>query len=119
MEKKLTLNQTWKYCLEMWEWVAEQIKQGTDLDVDALKEKWLRKYTHIRSLYNDCFFCEYLKRHCTEGDCSTCPGKLVNKRFYCNNQTYHYDRKPLKFYQKLVKMNEKRLKDKDDKKQLK
>jgi hypothetical protein len=31
MEKQLTLDQTWKYCLRMYKWVAEVFKEGDDV----------------------------------------------------------------------------------------
>ena len=118
MKKKLTLDQTWKYCLQMWKWIAKQIKQGTDLDSYDLKRNWLKNYPQFGEIENHCFFCEYVG----VGDdnhtiCSQCPGRLVNKRFDCQCRTYHWFDKPLKFYQKLLefyqkflKLNEKRKK---------
>lgn len=111
MQEKLTLNQTWKYCLAMWKWIAKKAEQDSELNVDDLKSEWLKKHPRFGKVYNDCFFCEYLEQHPTTDDesCPTCPGRLVSKRFNCmDNVTYNFSYKPIKFYQKLVELNEKR-----------
>jgi len=106
MQKKLTLGQTWKQCLAMWKWIAEQKKQGRELDGEGLKAIWMEKYPRFGEIENNCFFCEYDTKR--SGDCSNCPGKLVSKRFDCINITYDYYDKPIQFYRKLVELNEKR-----------
>lgn len=111
--KKLTLNQTWKYCLVMWKWIAGQIEQGSTSTIDTLKAQWLRRHPRFGEIYNNCFFCEYLNQHPTnkKGDCPTCPGRLVNRQFNCmDNATYNFGKKPLEFYAKLLELDKKRKK---------
>lgn len=110
--KKLTLEQTWKYCLQMWKWIAEQRKGNPTQNIVFLKWEWLKKHAYY-SVMNDCFFCEYNSRHKTKDTkprkgCPRCPAFLVDSRFNCMDTPYDYAKHPIEFYQKLVKLNKKR-----------
>jgi len=108
MTKKLTLEQTWRHCLAMWKWIAEEAKQGSTWDVYDLKAEWMDKHPQFGGIIVSCFFCHYDdEQGC--GDCSQCPGRLVDKEFHClYHETYHFPEKPVKFYQKLLELNKKR-----------
>lgn len=107
--KRLTLNETWKLCLSMWWWIAGQKKKGNTSNINNLKWEWLEGHGFdYGEISEDCFFCEYI----TQKDigCVNCPGKMVSKRFSCTKTTYHYQSKPIAFYNKLVSLNRKRRK---------
>ena len=129
---KLTLNETWKQCLSMWWWIAKEIRkyglkkfnlltEDEKIDfVDSLKEQWLVNHDFDPDeITNTCFFCE--KGNPAE-DCSRCPGHLVDPSFYCYWDTigekankYNWCGHPIAFYNKLVSLNRKRLKQKGKK----
>lgn len=98
------LDQCWKNCLRMWKWIAKNWKRSDN--VVALKRKWLEKngftYGSIAAL---CFFCDHARLASCTVDCRKCPGKLVNSRFYCMNESYNYYEKPKKFYAKLLHLD--------------
>jgi len=112
----MNLNKTWKLCLSMWRWIAEERRKGNTLNVEMLKAKWLRKHGFAKdSIFNDCFFCQYSETHDArvEGDCAgctTCPGTRVDRTFDCQDQDngYHFYREPIAFYNKLRALNRKR-----------
>lgn len=109
MTKKLTLNRTWKLCLAMWKWITETWKPG--MNVYYLKGQWLQAHDYeIKNIISDCFFCNYDVNHRKdeEFECSSCPGKLVSKRFNCCRLSYCHNIKPLKFYKKLLQLDAKR-----------
>lgn len=115
MKKKLTLNQTWKYCLQMWEWIAKQvakaIKEGRSWDIEDLKEEWMKNHPRFDGeIDHNCFFCEYDEQR--DGcNCEFCPLRLISKRFqrlHCANKSHDFKHKPLKFYAKLLELNKKR-----------
>ena len=111
--KKLTLGQAYRDCLRMWKWIAEQVEGGCIDDVYKLKRRWFKeeqkKYA-IDSLDSDCFFCHYdmQKMGDRHAICTYCPGRIVDKRFNCINVSYHHTVTPVKFYKKLLKLDEKR-----------
>ena len=100
---KYTLDETWKHCLEMWAWIAEQIKANPDLCIESLKSEWLREHD-FDIITGNCFFCYYA----VGGDCKDCPGRLVDFGFNCTNSEYNYWRFPIKFYEKLLELDKKR-----------
>ena len=65
--KKLSLNNTWKYCMRMWRWIADRIKAGDKRSVEDLKKAWLQNHD-IRYIENDCFFCDYDNSGCCFAD---------------------------------------------------
>ena len=101
---KWTLNQTWKYCLKMWKWIAEQVQKNNVWYIEELKQQWLQEHKFSKNLCNNCFFCDYNE----QDDCSGCPGKLVTKSFDCCNHAYHFVHSPIKFYKKLLQLDKKR-----------
>ncbi len=108
--KRLTLNETWDKCLEMWKWIAMKvraaIKAGEDWDVEALKTEWLEKHG-IKGLHENCFFCDRAKF-----DCPKCPGRKVDKAFDCLSGGSCYQYAPIEFYAELRRLNKIRLKGK-------
>ena len=112
--KKLTLNQAWRLCLKQWKWMIPNLND--DNDIEDLKDEY---FDVIMAGDNDipdnnCYFCEYNEQQGghsglgESGDCSHCPGVLVNKRFSCGNDTYHFATYPLKFHAKLLELDKKR-----------
>ena len=115
MDKKMTLAQTWKNCLRMWKWVVKEYdKKDKDWKVwgsgQDLKIDWIDEHPEYDYLADYCFFCEWSVKHRVDGEyfCSNCPGRMVNKKFDCLDDSYHYSRKPKKFYKKLLQLDEKR-----------
>jgi len=113
MKKRLTLNRTWKLCLDgLWKWIAEQKKMGNKDTVYELKRRWFKNNLPDEDEYmmNHCFFCEYDERHKQNNiPCGHCPGKLVIKNFNCEDIRYCYSMKPIRFYEKLLWINKRRL----------
>lgn len=100
-----TLAQTWKYCLQMWKFVAENY-EGEANDIEWLKTIWTKK-NKVEFLFTrcDCFFCDYSNRQ-ENVDCEvSCPGAKVSPRFHCCNKAYSFARNPKKFYQKLKRLD--------------
>ena len=54
----MTLNQTWKNCIRMWEWIVEQTEKGHEYSVDDLKGQWLQDHG-FNYINSNCFFCKY------------------------------------------------------------
>lgn len=115
MIKRLTLEEAWEYCLEMWKWIAEVVAQRQEEDkgwsVEGLKVRWLENHPQfVSGVDEDCFFCEYAKQNEYCG--LSCPGKLVSKEFSCMELAYYYYSEPIKFYQELLELAEIRKKQK-------
>jgi len=121
MAERLTLDDAWELTLTQERYVIQHLKSGKS--VMGLRREWLEEHgidTGRESPRHYCFFCEYDKRNGDEwketrngfawqGECSSCPGKLVSRRFDCHNKTYNFEVKPFEFYQKLLELNKKRL----------
>ncbi|KKN01488.1 hypothetical protein LCGC14_1127170 [marine sediment metagenome] len=108
---KLTLNQAWKLCLEQWKWIDKQLDKDSLAGIVSLKRQWCR-VKEFKDVTADCFFCEYNNQKGSAEDrdnCKNCPGRLINRKFYCDNGTYDYNRHPRKFYKKILGLNKKRL----------
>lgn len=116
---RLTFNGSWRYCIQMWGWIARQIKKGrldNNTNVVDLKEEWIENHPRFKGIHCECFFCEYdfksargSNNYGLGADCPNCPGKLVSKWFHCMYRgSYHYQHKPMQFYRKLLKLNKKR-----------
>ena len=110
----MTLEKTWKQCLLMWKWIAKEGVNILDEDmagvVSRLKEVWL-SINGYSDIYNDCFFCDYAEKHDGSSDCVNCincPAQKVDEDFHCQDGT-HWAINPVEFYEKLVKLNKKRL----------
>ncbi len=107
--KKLTLDETWKRCLSMWRWIAKQRKSGRQQTVPGLKCEWLQVNDPHAHLGADCYFCEYMETHRSQGKdkCPGCPGCRVDPTFSCLGTPYDYH-DPIKFLRKLEQLNRKR-----------
>lgn len=103
----MTLNQTWKNCLQMWKWIDRVWEPG--IGVTALKKQWMRMHLPTISVTFDCFFCDYDEVRGEKQRCVICPGRLVSNRFRCEAYTsYHWRDKPKQFYKKLLQLDAKR-----------
>ncbi len=113
MSKKLTLNETWEYCLSMWRWIAKQRRARSRSSVPSLKRRWLEYNWSGKDIDGDCFFCDYGLSHTkTEDNCDACPAQKIDPEFHCMCIEYDYQDYPIAFYNKLVSLNRKRLKKK-------
>jgi len=105
--KKLTLNQSWTWCLRMWRWIAKEKRQGSRKQVTTLKREF--RIAHgIKPIVNDCFFCEHDDGHYSNkyGFCECCPGRSVDPAFHCEyHASYRWDKEPEAFYKKLLELN--------------
>lgn len=107
------LDLSWKNCRRMWDWVAENYRDG--MDVERMKHEWMKKNGFTKQRPHDCFFCEYEENHYQHGintpyqRCTLCPGYLVDTGFSCTTFEYHYRDNPIAFYQYLLKLDAKRL----------
>lgn len=99
----MTLNETWKQCIAMWKWIAEQKGVNTVL----LKIRWLGEHG-FEGIECGCFFCDYADGQAGV-DCEKCPAVMIDPNFSCDKPKYHYRKKRIAFYEKLVALNEKRL----------
>jgi len=98
----------------MWKWIAEQRRRDGSLPVNLLRLEWMEEHFLNGYILSDCFFCHYAAQF--GGLCDHCPGKLVSKRFDCGITSYNYNNKPIKFYKKIVELNEKRKKQNESRK---
>lgn len=108
--KKLTLNKTWTECLRMWRWIAKEKRAGNKSYIYNLKAEWLKKHGYVpndKDVECNCFFCEY-DLHKND-NCRACPPKKIEPKFDCRNEDYHFNEKPIAFYNKLVALNRKRI----------
>lgn len=107
-KKNFTLEETWRLCLSMWQWIAEQVRGGSEEMVSALKDRWLVKNgfnVDLEEIEHSCFFCEY-----DNAGCADCPARKVDPSFSCSKAEYNWHRKPIAFCNKLVSLNRKRKK---------
>jgi hypothetical protein len=112
LKNGLTLNETWKKCLEMWHWIAEvELGNPKTYHTETLKERWLRDNFGRKYPSCGCFFCDYDEHH-NDNCLISCPASLVDEDFDCSNEPYNYADHPVTFYNKLVELNEIRLRRK-------
>ena len=104
---KYTLDETWKHCLQLWKWIAEEIKANSELGVVELKSKWFKKHD-FGHIWGACFFCGWVTENPDAAGCASCPGKLVDPEFGCGNPEYCHYNHPIKFYEKLLELDKKR-----------
>ncbi len=97
------LDRTWKNCLRMWKWISENWNPGRSVEI--MKRRWLKDHRFKNAPISHCFFCQHNAFH---ADCSDCPGRLVSKRFHCENVSYDYYNRPKRFYAKLLELDAKR-----------
>lgn len=90
----------------MWKWIAEQWDcEDDEREVGELKKRWFSKHD-FQPIVDDCFFCDYGTVNGQEGKpCESCPGRLVDPDFDCENPEYDYISKPINFYEKIVALN--------------
>ena len=116
MKHRLSIDEAWDKCLDMWQWIAE-VKLGLEeynfVSIIHLKIRWL-KDNHIGAkIKNDCYFCEYAQQQYINDNmerCYSCPPISVAKRFHCESnlrEAWHIN--PVAFYNKLLVLNKKRL----------
>ena len=98
--KKLSLEETWRLCLEMWKWIAEEWEKDNTKRVAALKQQWLKEHG-FENVSSSCFFCAYAK-----SGCGLCPARLVEENFLCDDSEHDYLTKPVEFYHKIVSLHE-------------
>ena len=91
----------------MWRWIVKQkrLYPYSKKSVNVLKRKWIENHG-FSDIDDDCFFCEI--SHFVE--CRDCPGILIDIEFRCADPEYHWFKKPIAFYNKLVSLNKKRTK---------
>ncbi len=110
---KLTLDEAWAMCLEMWAWIAEQKKAHKYANVENLKKKWMKKHGLIGKVRANCFFCQYDVTHRLLDiyrDCN-CPAQKIDRTFHCQEYLpdHHWRKHPITFYNKIVALNKIRL----------
>jgi len=107
--RKLTLDEAWKLCMRQWRKgvipnCVHVIGIG-ESNVNDCKRKWTEKNGFdIGTIKADCFFCEYDAQQTGGGNCSKCPGRLVDPEFRCQGSAYDYDDFPFKFYAELERL---------------
>jgi len=108
-KKRLTLDETWTLCLQMWKWIAGQCRKNKNAEVGILKEKWLVQHGYNpQNIRQWCFFCEYANSSGSIDICN-CPAKQIKPEFSCQANRTHWCDNPLAFYRNLVSLNKKRL----------
>ena len=106
---KLSLDETWHYCLEMWKSIAKKAPKGLLNNIENAKVDWLKKNGfNPLCIISQCFFCDYISRY-DDPSCNNCPGREIDPKFDCIDDRYCYYASPKKFYAKLVKLNKIRL----------
>ena len=101
---KLTLDQAWELCLEMWPDVVREWKNG-EKSVKTIKDEWLDRHGWVGVDHN-CFFCERCRDQTHNGkDCTRCPGKQIDKDFRCVFTDYDYDDHPDLFLAEIRRLN--------------
>ena len=105
------LDRVWLNCLRMWEWISMNLPKGfseasnsmKEYVINSLKRQWLRENKFTKPLLNDCFFCEYDKKH---GDaCGHCPAGLVREKFHCTDYGLHFAHNPVAFYYHIAELD--------------
>jgi hypothetical protein len=89
----------------MWRWIAEARKVGNKSPVSSLKHKWIADNGIDRSLFGDCFFCQYNSVREARSACGNCPAKKINKRFSCFAAGKSWNNEPIAFYAELLRLN--------------
>jgi hypothetical protein len=130
--RKIGLEETWRKCLDMWMWIAE-VFQGNCAELTTIRKDplpdtgeivaYLKRYylrmKRERKLRSRCYFCDYKysqrmtaeqveKQEYTDV-CQNCPGSMVDGDFDCQDAAYHFSDCPVRFYEKLVQLNNIRL----------
>lgn len=120
---KLSLEKTWKNCLDMWKFISKEVEKDRFAPVFHLKETWAAtngyRIIYPSDIRHNCFFCEYAITHNGKSNrlndithyCSKCPAVLVDETFSCEGPLakVEWNINPVEFYKLLVKLNKKRL----------
>jgi hypothetical protein len=106
--ERISLEETWRICLNMWRWIVMQRKRGDRRSVNKLKTEWLEKHSFDIYIEAECFFCAYVSKR--NSGCRLCPGAKVDGEFRCFNRKYHWVTRPVAFYEKIKELNRKRKK---------
>lgn len=112
--KRITLDETWRNCLSMWRWIYKQTKNNPRLSQAGFKVEWLAKHGFPDNILHNCFFCNYAVQ-CPKSSgvivgkgCDSCPARKFDKSFICTDLRYHFNDRPIAFYNKLVSLDRKR-----------
>lgn len=133
MKKPKTIAQTWNASLLVWRHIAHVYKdKAFDYTysfyspINDTKIEWMRKHGFQEGeVLRDCFFCQFNEENEYQNGfivnaCQNCPGKLISKTFHCGNNEDNdgvcWFNTPKAFYQKLVHLNEIRIKNNKTKK---
>lgn len=104
----MQLNEAWKFCLEMWDFVFD-----LSGDINENKANWMEE-NGFEGILNNCFFCqfahdEYLKEENHGHMCDFCPAVLIDSKFDCNKVEYDYRHHPKEFKRRLHQLNKQRI----------
>ena len=110
------LDKAWVNCLRMWKWITNNLPKGfseateeiKDFIIDHLKEDWIEDNNYTKIISQNCFLCDYDRKH--NGNCRSCPAALVHPEcpFHCTDDEHNYAYEPVKFYQLIMSLNESR-----------
>lgn len=87
----LTKEEAIEWHRKMWNWIADQYKEGSKRTVWDLKETFCFK-NGIDDLINDCFCCDYASNYSSDNctpECGKCPivwNRLNNHHCYCDSK---------------------------------
>ena len=119
----LDLDNTWKFCIEMYTDIVAKLPANFDdlpdqryadnktkskkLVIVELKDAWMEANFPEAYIKENCFFCEYGNIHSGAYSCCTvCPGKMVDKSFSCTDLSCLYYKEPRKFLEKILELDE-------------
>ncbi len=102
------LDRSWKNCRRMWRWISENLPEkflefGCEEKkkcIDRMKNKWLKDHKFTKPIMNNCFFCEYDKRH--GNTCFSCPATKIDKSFHCGGNETSWRFNPVEFYHRIL-----------------
>ena len=108
--KRLTLDQAWDLCMKQWKWIIWHWRRDNALNIRNLKEAWcenngydIRGYGEFSVDGGGCFFCEYDAQN--RDECQSCPAKLVDGGFGCQETGRSWEYEPEAFYKKLRELH--------------
>jgi len=102
---KLTLDDAWKYHIEMWDWIVSEIRtrrrdsKRHHRGVEDLKKEWCLQ--HEIKVRKNCFFCEYNVQQRGLVDCTACPPRLIDPTFFCLYRPC-YESDPIGFHKRVM-----------------
>ena len=98
--REITVDEAWTLCMKDWSNIARAIRRGSEENVEFLKRIHTSKLDGNLPVA-DCFFCE---RSIQIGGNCQCPPTLIDKKFRCSNEDYHYRTFPLLFYKEIQRL---------------